>query len=96
MEHLLWQALEQGIRRLYSIARFELLTPDQRSSDPAVVRRLHQLCKFLDRHRDDFRMRGLRGSRAPGVPTAQLPPLRSSLWRTGARIVEQVWRRRYA
>jgi len=97
LEHLLWQALEQGHTSFGLLSHsFELLAPNQRAPDPTVVKRLQQLCSFLDRHRDSFCTRGLRESPPPRIPTAPPPRLRSSLWRTGARIAEQVWRRRYA
>jgi len=73
---------------------FELLTPGLGGPDPVVIKRLQRLCAFLDQHRDSFRVRGLREAPQPRPTTAR--GLRSPLWRTGARMVEQAWRRSYA
>lgn len=95
LEHLLWQAHATGHPSFVILSHsFELLTPGQRSQDPVVTRRLQRMCAFLDRHRKLFHVRGLRGP-PPKVADLQLPPLRSALWRTGARMIEQAWRRRY-
>lgn len=90
---------------------FELLNGGSRDrSDPVVIRRFRKLCAFLDRHRDVFKVRGFQGLEAevaavPASATAiesaspspwvQPPLLHSPLWRTGARVVEQAYRRRY-
>jgi hypothetical protein len=92
LEHLLWQALEAGHRHFVLLSHnFELLTKAQDRIDRVVMRRLHRLCAFLDRHRDVFRVRGMRGPLLATTSVAY-PPLRSPMWRTGARMVEQAWR----
>lgn len=96
IEHLLWQALEQGHTNFVILSHnFELLTPGLRAPDPTVIKRLRKLCDFLDRHRDSFRVRGLREPES--IRTSANPgELNSPIWRTGARMVEQLWRQRYA
>lgn len=97
LEHLLWQALESGHRSFMILSHnFELLTPDQRSADATVLRRLKSLCTFLQRHSHCFRVRGLRDGQLPVASDAPAPPLHSPLWRTGLRMAEQAWRRTYA
>jgi hypothetical protein len=97
IEHLLWQALEGGHTSFVLLSHgFELLTPDQRSPDHTVIKRLQHFCRFMAQHRDSFRTRSLRDSAPPRVPTTPPPGLHSSLWRTGARMIEQVWRRKHA
>jgi hypothetical protein len=71
---------------------FELLTPSKRRVDQMMIRRLERLCTFLDRHRDVFRVRGMRGT-LPATRLRAYSPLCSSLWRTSGRLVEQAWRR---
>lgn len=96
LEHLLWQALEEQQGAFVILSHnFELLTPGLLAADPVVIRRLSKLCAFLNRHKDSFRVRGLGAGTEPPRPGAAAR-LRSPLWRTGARMVEQAWRRRYA
>jgi peptidoglycan/xylan/chitin deacetylase (PgdA/CDA1 family) len=96
LESLLWQAADRGPGQFVLLSHnFELLTPGQRAVDPVVMRRFRRLVAFLDRHRDRFRVRGLAGE-PPRPPAGAYPRLRSPLWRTGLRVLEQAWRRRYA
>jgi peptidoglycan/xylan/chitin deacetylase (PgdA/CDA1 family) len=96
VEGLLWQALEKRRTSFVIVSHnFELLNEAKSGADAVVVRRLQQLCRFLDRHRDCFRTRGFRDLRGSDIPT-QPSPLRSPLWKTGQRIVQQALRRRYA
>jgi hypothetical protein len=93
LEALLWQALEAGHAQFVLLSHnFELLTPDMRRVDRVVIRRLRRLCAFLDRHRDVFQVRGLRGTPPRCLPRAAAP-LHSPPWRTGLRMAEQAWRR---
>ena len=93
LEGLLWQALDAGHEQFVLLSHnFELLTPGMNQIDRVVMRRFRQLCAFLDRHRDVFRVRGLRGS-LPATASKAQPLLRSPLWRTGWRMAEQAWRR---
>lgn len=96
MEHLLWQALERQWPAVVLLSHnFELLNPELSAVDPVMVKRLHRLCEFLAKNDDCFRVRGLRDGpiHAPSGPAA--PALDSPLWRTGMRMLEQAWRRRY-
>lgn len=95
VEGLLWQALAQkrGIFVLLS-HNFELLNQAKTREDPVVVGRLHRLCRFLDRYRDSFRVGGFNG-RQPAAEPRQRGPLVSPLHRTGLRMLEQAYRRRY-
>lgn len=96
LEALLWQAADRGPGQFVLLSHnFELLTPGLRRVDPVVMRRLRRLASFLDRHRDRFRVRGLRGV-PPKPSVVPLPRLHSTLWRTGLRMLEQAWRWRYA
>lgn len=93
LEALLWQALEAGHQQFVLLSHnFELLAPGMRRVDPVVMRRLQSLCKFLDRNRDEFCVRGLRGA-SPATFNDDAALLRSPLWRTGWRTLEQAWRR---
>lgn len=93
MESLLWQARRGGQRAFVILAHnFELLTPRKDRADDVVVARFHRLCRFLDRHRDEFRVRRLSEHRPQAAPV-QPQPLRSGAWRTAWRIGEQAWRR---
>lgn len=95
IEGLLWQALEAGRRSFVMLSHnFELLNAARNRPDRIVVDRLHRLCAFLDRHRDSFHVRGFRDLAPIDVPV-QPPPLSSPLWKSGARLLEQVYRRRY-
>lgn len=95
MEGLLWQALEAG-RQSFMILfhNFELLNMAQDRPDDMVVERFRKLCSFLDRNRDSFCVRGFDGLLARPV-AVQPAPLTSPIWKTGARVVEQLSRRRY-
>jgi peptidoglycan/xylan/chitin deacetylase (PgdA/CDA1 family) len=96
LEGLLWQAVERGWSEFVILSHnFELLTPNQQRMDPLVVRRLRKLADLLDRHRDVFRVRTLRGEEIK--PLSSKPrSLASSPWRRGLRMAEQVLRRSYA
>ncbi|OGB33427.1 MAG: polysaccharide deacetylase [Burkholderiales bacterium RIFCSPLOWO2_12_FULL_61_40] len=95
MEALLWQALDSG-RSAFTILchNFELLNQALDRSDAVVVKRLEKLCRFLDRNRDSFRVRGYQGLK-PQATQVQPTPLTSPLWRTGARALQQAYRRTY-
>lgn len=97
IEHLLWEALRQRRRSFVLLTHnFELLTPSKTRSDPVVVRRFRRLCRFLDRHRGSFRVRGFSDLPVPTAAPPQPRVLHSNLWGTGVRLAEQAWRRRYA
>ena len=96
IEGLLWQALEKERKSFVIVSHnFELLNEAKNRPDRIVIARFRELCQFLDRHRDCFRTRGFRGLQGVDVKQ-QPPPLKSPLWRTGHRMLEQGLRRRYA
>jgi len=95
MEGLLWQALESG-RRSFMILfhTFEMLNQAMDRPDDVVVSRFRKLCAFLERNRDSFNVRGFEG--LSPAPVAQQPaPLKSPVWKTAVRILEQAGRRRF-
>lgn len=95
MEGLLWQALESDRKSFVILSHnFELLNEAKTRPDAVVVERLRKLFSFLDRNRDSFRVCGFDGLQAQ-VGLSQPPPLSSPLWKTGRRMIEQVYRRRY-
>lgn len=95
IERLLWKALEAGRRSFVILAHsFELLNKARNRPDDVVVNRFRKLCSSLDRNRDSFHTRGFRGLR-PQVVQQQPSHLTSPIWRTGARMLEQTYRRIY-
>lgn len=95
IESLLLQAAERGDTDFVLLSHgFELLNKRKDSADKVVLKRFHELCKFLDRRRDAFTTRGFAGLARAAVQ-AQPPLLSTSLWQTGTRIAEQALRRRY-
>ena len=94
MEGLLWQAVE--VER----SAFVILSTTSSSSTALAMGRrcrgnvFRSLCSFLDRNRDCFRTRGFRDVN-PRIAREQPAPLASPLWRTGVRMLEQAYRRRY-
>ena len=95
MEGLLWQALETERKSFVILSHnFELLNEAKTRPDAVVVERFRNLCSFLDRNRDSFRVCGFDGLQAQ-VGLTQPPPLASPLWKTGARMIEQAYRRLY-
>jgi hypothetical protein len=73
---------------------FELLNRTRIRPDTVVVSRFRKLCAFLDRNRDSFNVRGFEGL-SPNPVTLQPAPLKSPVWRTALRILEQAGRRRF-
>ncbi|MGZ8317410.1 MAG: polysaccharide deacetylase family protein [Telluria sp.] len=95
MEGLLWQALEQRRGAFVILSHgAELLNVAKDRADPVAVKRFRKLCAFLDKNRDCFHTSDFRNP-APPRETAQRPPLTSPLYRTGMRLVEQAYRRRF-
>jgi hypothetical protein len=95
IESLLWRALESGYSSFVILSHsFELLNAGRDRPYPLAIRRFRKLCAFLDQHRDKFRVRGFRGLQ-PELCDMQPPPLSSPIWRTGGRMLEQAYRRRY-
>ena len=95
MEGLLWQALETGRRSFVILSHSsELLNPAKDRADDVVVKRFQRLCAFLDKNRDSFHVRGFQGLK-PKLSQQQPAPLASPVWKTGARMIEQAYRRKY-
>jgi hypothetical protein len=95
LEGLLWKALEERRRAFVILSHnFEALNRRKDRADPVAAARHRALCRFLDRNRDCFQTCGFHGLEAQCAPT-QPAPLRSPLWKTGLRMAEQVYRRRY-
>jgi hypothetical protein len=93
IEHLLWQALAAQRRSFVILSHsFELLNRSMNRPDPVVVNRFRKLCAFLEKNRDSFNVRGFQGLQ-PATAQHQPAPLTSPPWRTGARMVEQAYRR---
>lgn len=95
MEGLLWQALEAGRSSFVILSHgSELLNQSKSRPDEVVVKRFQKLCSFLDKNRDSFRMRGFQGLN-PQVAHNQPEPLASPIWKTGARMLEQAYRKKF-
>jgi hypothetical protein len=95
MEYLLWQALQSGRHSFVILSHsFELLNRARNQADAVAVNRFRKLCAFLDKNRDSFNVRGFQGLE-PVVTQQQPAPLHSPIWRTGARMVEQAYRRKF-
>jgi len=95
IQHLLWQALEMNYHSFTILSHsFELLNQTKSQADKIVVKRFESLLEFLDQNREVFCVRGFQGL-PPNAPAKQPPLLASSLWRTGRRVLEQVYRRRF-
>lgn len=94
LSSMLTQAHAAGFATFVIVCHsFELITRDRTRTDPIAVARFRKLCRFLADHRDRFRTVGFDGV----DPTARPPkrPLKSSIWRTGARYVAQAVDRFY-
>lgn len=95
MEGLLWQALHQGRQAFVLLLHnSELLNQAKTRRDPVAVERFRQLCMFLERNRDSFRTIGFAGPQRTAAGF-QHGPLDSPLYRTGWRLLEQAYRRRF-
>jgi hypothetical protein len=95
IEGLLWRALEAGYTSFVILSHSsELLNAGRDGPDPVAIRRFRKLCAFLGKNKDSFRVRGF-GGLQPEAPAPQPPALSSPLWRTGKRMLEQAYRRRY-
>jgi hypothetical protein len=96
LEGLLWRSLETGRQSFVLLMHnFELLNASMTRRDPIVVKRFHQLCEFLDRNRDAFRVRGFKDWQASTQPTCT-SMLTAHWWHTGQRVAEQALRRSFA
>lgn len=91
MESLLWKALEQGRKNFTILSHnFELLHRSFERPDKIVIKRFMQLCEFLDKNKDCFKTCDY-GDYQGAVFDKQPTPLLSPLWRTGQRMLEQLW-----
>ena len=92
---LLWRAVETERSSFVILSHSnELLNRAGNRPDDVVVKRFGKLCSFLERNRDSFCVRGFRGLEHQ-IKQSQHVPLVSPIWRTGARIIEQAYRRKY-
>lgn len=95
LEGLMWQALEEKRQAFVILSHnFELLNPAKNRADDVVITRFRKLCAFLDMNRDSFNTRGFMDL-IPSANLCQPPALTSPVWRTGHRMLEQVFRRKY-
>jgi len=95
IETLLWQALEAGRKSFVILSHsFELLNRAKDRPDDIVVERFKKLCAFMEKNQDSFHMRGFHGLE-PQITHTQPPPLVSPVWRTGYRLLEQGYRKRF-
>lgn len=93
IEDLLWKALEAGYSSFVILSHnFELLNLSKNRPDDIVIKRFKKLCSFLDRNRDSFRSRGFRGL-TPIIESKQPELLTMTFQKTGARLLEQLYRR---
>lgn len=95
LEYLLWQAREQE-RSSFNILShgFELIDRHKNCPSTIAINRFHRLCEFLEKNRGEFNTIGFHGLK-PKVKPLQPPPLTSSLWLTGTRMLEQACSRIY-
>lgn len=95
LEGLLWRALEAGRSSFVILSHnFELMNQTLERPDDVVVKRFQKLCAFLEQNRDSFRVRGFQGLE-PRITPVQPAPLTSPIWKTGVRMIEQAYRRKY-
>lgn len=95
LEALLWQALERRRRGFVILSHgVELLNTAKNRADPVVVNRFRKLCAFLDKNRDSFCTGGFHGLKPVSV-SPQPQALVSPFYRTGFRIMQQAYRRKY-
>lgn len=95
MESLLWRALERGDKDFVILFHSsELLNSRRDMPDHVVISRFRKLCAFLEKHRDDFKVCGFQHATLKTDPQPK-ELLGVPFWKTGGRIVEQAYRRKY-
>lgn len=95
IEQLLWQALEKRRNSFVILSHsFELLNRSKDRPDNVVVERFRKLISFLDKNRNSFCVKGFQNLK-PYVTPQPSAPLVSPIWRTGIRMLEQAYRRKY-
>lgn len=95
IEGLLWQALESERKAFVMLSHnFELLNGAKDRPDSIMIKRFSDVCHFLDKNRDSFRMRGFQNLE-PNIVSTQPLVLTSPLWKTGHRMFQQAIRYRY-
>jgi len=95
IEGLLWRALESGYTSFVILSHcFELLNRGKDRPDKVAISRFRKLCAFLDKNRDSFQVRGFQNLETE-VSAMPPPLLTSPIWKTGKRVMEQAYRRRY-
>ena len=97
MRHVLIEYFELGLPTCVLVTHsFETLNSKRTGPDPIVCRRFERLCNFLDENRDKFRTVGFRDVADLTIfdaPAPQTAIPRSSVFRTGVRVAEQLIRR---
>ena len=89
-EFVLTSAAEQNWNSVVIVSHnFELLNQRKNRVNRIVLHRFYRLCRFLERHRDLFRVHGFADIQPTDV-AKQPPLLESSLVRTGFRYAEQL------
>lgn len=95
LEWLIEKSLQEGRRSFVMLSHgFELMNRGRDGPDLVAAKRLHSLCRLLEQLRADVQVVGFNGLE-PQPVAVQPPPLRSPLWKTGPRMMEQVYRRRF-
>lgn len=95
LEKLLWQTCQSGAKSIVLLSHsFELLNQSKSRPDWIAIRRFEKLCKFFDRHRDYFMLRGFHDL-SPEIVSRQPEPQSMPRWRTVIRLLEQAYRRIY-
>lgn len=90
MEGLLWSALENDWNHLVFLSHnFELLNSSMTQPNTVVLKRFHQLCHFLQKNMDCFKTGSFSNYKQPDSAT-QRQPLKSPVWKTGLRTLEQL------
>ena len=93
IEELLRHAADSDWEAVVMLSHnFELMNGAKTAPDEVVVRRFQRLCKFLHRHRDEFKTGGF-VTRSRDSEVAQPPVPRSRLLSTVTRFAEQALRR---
>ena len=91
LEGLLWKALEEGRQEFVILSHsFELLDESHTRPNPVIIKRFQKICEFLDKNRDCFSTEGFANFSCGNSPE-QPPPLTSPAWKTGLRVMENVW-----
>ncbi len=93
LEGILWKSLEEGRKEVVILSHsFELLDKSCTRPNPVIIKRFRKLCAFLDKNKDCFSVEGFSDFSVDKLSEQPLP-LRSPVWTTGLRVLEQAWSR---